>query len=178
MKQLNLKGKRLAVVGSREFDDKQRLYEILTKNLDRIKIIVSGGARGADSLAVEWAADFGVPFLVFPALWKDPFTGQHDRGAGFRRNRYIVEHSDSIMAFWDGVSTGTAHTIKMAEEAGKPVHIIKFTPKVAPVDLAEQTTGGAIETTQTEPEAVTVARVVAATLPPTKPILDLSGDTL
>ena len=69
---LNKTGKRVAVVGSRDFDDKDRLYEVLTKNFDRIKIIVSGGARGADTLATTWAADYGVPYLVFPACWRDP----------------------------------------------------------------------------------------------------------
>jgi hypothetical protein len=127
------KRKKLAVVGSRTFDDKVRLYEILTKNYDRIKMIVSGGARGADTLAVEWATDFGIPYLVFPAAWRDPFTGAHDKGAGFRRNRYIVDNCDVVMAFWDGVSGGTAHTIKMAQEAGKPVRIIKFVAKPEPV---------------------------------------------
>jgi predicted Rossmann fold nucleotide-binding protein DprA/Smf involved in DNA uptake len=127
---LNLTGKKLAVVGSRTFDDKQKLYEVLTKNRERIKLIVSGGAQGADTLATQWAADYGMPYLVFPALWRDPETLVFDKGAGFRRNRYIVEHSDVIMAFWDGKSNGTAHTIDMAKQAGKPVHIIYFTPVV------------------------------------------------
>lgn len=134
---LNLKGKRLAVVGSRDFADKQRLYEVLTKNLPNIKMIVSGGARGADTLAVQWAADYGVPYLVFPALWRDPQTLQHDRGAGFRRNRYIVTYSDVVMAFWDGKSSGTASTIEMAKEVGKPVKIITFIPTPPPTKVKE-----------------------------------------
>ena len=132
---LNLKGKRVAVIGSRTFDDKEKLYEVLTKNLDRIKIIVSGGAKGADSLAVEWAADYGVPFLVFPALWRDPFTGVYNRGAGFKRNRYIIEHCDTVIAFWDGESQGTLHSIHMAEEMKKPIKIIEFKVKIAAAEL-------------------------------------------
>ena len=123
---INKDGKRLAVVGSRDFDDKVKLYEVLTKNFPRIKLIVSGGARGADTLGVEWANDFGVPYLVFPAAWHDPFTGEYDKGAGFRRNRDIVEHCDVVMAFWDGISGGTKNTIDMAREAGLPVKIILF----------------------------------------------------
>lgn len=124
--------KRLAVVGSRDFNDKGKLYDVLTKNFDRIKLIISGGARGADSLAVEWATDYGIPYLVFPALWRDPFTGIQNKGAGFKRNVLIVEQAEVVMAFWDGKSAGTAHTIEMAKQRGKPVRIISFAPPKPP----------------------------------------------
>lgn len=130
--------KKLAVVGSRTFDDKRRLYDVLTKNRDRISMIVSGGAKGADSLAVEWATDYGIPYLVFPALWRDPDTGVLNKGAGFKRNVQIVEHSDVVMAFWDGVSAGTKHTIDMATQRKKPVKVISFTlqtKEAVPVDF-------------------------------------------
>lgn len=126
---INLTGKKLAVIGSRDFDDKKEMYRILTQNLPKIKLIVSGGARGADTLATDWAADYGVPYLVFPALWHDRETGVYDRGAGFRRNRQIIEHSDIIFAFWDGVSGGTKNSLDMAKEMKKDVRIFKFTPK-------------------------------------------------
>jgi hypothetical protein len=128
--------KRVAVVGSRTFDDKARLYEVLTKNRERIKLIVSGGAKGADTLATLWASDYGIPYLVFPALWRDPDTGVYNKGAGFKRNVKIIEQADVVIAFWDGVSSGTKHSIDMAERAGKPVKIIRFT-QAAPVDVSK-----------------------------------------
>lgn len=124
--------KKVAVVGSRSFKDKARLYDVLTKNFERIKLIVSGGAEGADSLAVEWAKDFGIPYLVFPALWRDPFTGVFNKGAGFKRNRNIVEQADVVIAFWDGVSGGTKNTIEISQQVGKPVKIINFSTPPAP----------------------------------------------
>lgn len=157
---LNKTGLRVAVVGSRTFADKARLYEVLNKNAAKIKIIVSGGAQGADTLATEWATDYGVPYLVFPALWRHPETLVFDRGAGFRRNRYIVDHSDIVIAFWDGVSTGTTHTMKMAEEAGKRVIVIKFDPPkptdISKVDLKP------VKGVKTEPEETTIKRLVEA----------------
>lgn len=126
--------KKVAVVGSRNFADKRRLYDVMTKNFDRIKLVISGGARGADTLAVEWAADYGIPYLVFPALWRDPFTGVQNKGAGFKRNRQIVEQADVVVAFWDGKSAGTKHTIDMATEMGKPVRIIKFVVPPPPTE--------------------------------------------
>jgi predicted Rossmann fold nucleotide-binding protein DprA/Smf involved in DNA uptake len=124
---INLKGKKLAVIGSRTFDDKQRLYDILTKNLPNIKLIISGGATGADTLATQWASDYGLPYLVFPALWHDPFTGAFNRGAGFARNRYIIEHCDVVMAFMQrGGSKGTQNSLDIAKELGKPIKLITF----------------------------------------------------
>ncbi len=118
--------KKVAVIGSRDFDDKKRLYDILTLNYDRIEMIVSGGARGADTLAVQWAADYGIPYLVFPALWYNPFTGENDRGAGFRRNVRIVDACDLVIAFWDGKSRGTQNSLDLAEMKKKPVRIYRF----------------------------------------------------
>jgi predicted Rossmann fold nucleotide-binding protein DprA/Smf involved in DNA uptake len=122
--------RKIAVVGSRDFNDKERLFRILTKNLNTISLIISGGARGADTLAVEWAQTYGVPYLVFPALWHKPDTGEYDRGAGMRRNRRIVEQADLIVAFHDGVSKGTLNTIETANSMQKTVRIFLFEPLV------------------------------------------------
>jgi predicted Rossmann fold nucleotide-binding protein DprA/Smf involved in DNA uptake len=127
MKDVNLTGKRVAVIGSRTFQDKDRLYKILDKNKNKIKMIVSGGAAGADSLANEWAKERGFPCLIFYPKWKTE-DGQHDRGAGFRRNFNIIQTADVVLAFWDKVSRGTKNSIEIAEKLGKPVKVIEFGP--------------------------------------------------
>jgi hypothetical protein len=137
---INYKGKKVAVIGSRSFDDKDRLYKVLNKNKDKIKLIVSGGATGADSIATEWAKDYGIPYLVFPAKWRDPETGEFDRGAGFRRNHSIVRHSDVVIAFWDSVSKGTANSIEIAKQLDKPLKIILFEPPKKEEDAKPETT--------------------------------------
>ena len=112
--------KRVAVVGSRGFSDREKLFA----DLDRARgewgdfEVVSGGARGADSLAEEWALARGLPVRVFPADWN-----RWGKSAGFRRNRTIVENAEVLIAFWDGESRGTANTIDIAREAGLPVFI-------------------------------------------------------
>lgn len=79
----------------------------------RLPTIVSGGARGVDETAVEAAICSGLETKVFPADWsKGP-------SAGFTRNELIVDYSDFVVAFWDGVSRGTLDTIRRAHEAGK-----------------------------------------------------------
>ena len=83
--------------------------------------IVSGGAKGPDSISVEYAESLGLATTVFEAQWNRQPDGSYDRTAGFKRNQLIVDASDIVVAFWDGVSSGTRDTIVRAQKAGKRV---------------------------------------------------------
>lgn len=115
----------LAVVGSRSFRD----YELLSQWIDfaahyvllTTVEIVSGGARGADRLARKWAEDNGVTYKEYPAEWD-----HYGKRAGMVRNLEIVARADTVLAFWDGKSTGTKDTINKAVRAKKPVIIVPF----------------------------------------------------
>ena len=120
---------KLAVVGSRTFQDKERLYKILDKNIEKIELIISGGASGADSLAHEWAKERGKPILIYYPQWRD-LNGNYDKGAGFKRNWNIIKAADKILIFWDGSSKGTQHDIDICEKTQKPYKILKFVPTI------------------------------------------------
>ena len=106
---------KLAIVGSRDFDDYEFLKKII--NYHPCTQIISGGARGADTMAKRYAAEHGIPMQEFFPDWY-----AHGKSAGFLRNEQIVESCDELVAFWDGKSRGTQHSMTMAEEAGKPVY--------------------------------------------------------
>jgi predicted Rossmann fold nucleotide-binding protein DprA/Smf involved in DNA uptake len=108
---------RVGVVGSRDFND----YPLMRSTLNTMKIshIVSGGSRGADSLAEQYANEKKIPFTVYPARWE-----LYGKSAGVIRNRLIVDNSDMIIAFWDGTSPGTRNTIEYARSVDKKVIII------------------------------------------------------
>jgi hypothetical protein len=114
---------RLAVVGSRSFNN----YELLKFKLDTIHsvkpitLIISGGAIGADSLGERWARENRIEILIFLPEWD-----KYGKSAGYKRNVQIVESADAVIAFWDGESKGTQHTINIAKEKLKPTAIIKF----------------------------------------------------
>ena len=114
---------KLGIVGSRGFND----YQFMVNHVDLtgVDTIVSGGARGADSLGAQLAKERGLGLIVFPADWKT-----HGVKAGFLRNTQIVEASDQIIAFWDGTSRGTMDTVSKARAAGKPVTLINYTNTV------------------------------------------------
>lgn len=88
--------------------------------LDPTTVIISGGARGVDSIAEQAAKESELTVLVFPAHWHDT-AGRYHRDAGFKRNQIIVNESDSVLAFWDGKSRGCADTACKAYKAGKRV---------------------------------------------------------
>jgi predicted Rossmann fold nucleotide-binding protein DprA/Smf involved in DNA uptake len=117
---------KLAIVGSRNF----RWYDLLSKwahtyitgSWDARDItIISGGAKGADSLAEDFADEYGYEIEIFYPHWNEL-----GKAAGFIRNKQIVDACDMVLAFWDGKSKGTEHTIRLAREAKKPTFIVYF----------------------------------------------------
>ena len=122
-----------AIVGSRDYPLPSRVREFIDSLVAQPvpedkqiygrnrPTIVSGGAKGPDSISVEYAKSLGLPTEVFEAQWNRQPDGSYDRTAGFRRNQLIVDASDVVVAFWDGVSSGTRDTIVRAKKTGKPV---------------------------------------------------------
>lgn len=106
---------KVAVVGSRNLE-----IPDLTPYLPQgTTEIVSGGAKGIDTCAREYALAHGLPLTEFL-----PDYGRYGRAAPLKRNKEIVAYADIILAFWDGLSHGTASTLKEAEKQGKKVLIV------------------------------------------------------
>lgn len=110
---------KLAVIGSRNFNNYDILEETLSTLEEPITEIISGGAKGADALAEQWAKNHNVPIRVHKADWV-----KYGRGAGPKRNKKIIADCDICVAFWDGKSTGTKNSIELSKKAGKKTKII------------------------------------------------------
>jgi hypothetical protein len=113
---------RLAIIGSRGVTDKDFIFEKLNEIFKEKKPteVVSGGAKGPDTIGVQWANSLDIPTTVFKPDWE-----KYGRGAGMRRNTTIVENCDHLIAFWDGESRGTQDSIYKAKKLGKNVLVIK-----------------------------------------------------
>ena len=110
--------KTILVCGSRDWTDKDIILEALPFAIEKIKII-HGGAKGADSLAGEIAQELGFEVVVFYPDWK-----KYGKAAGFKRNiQMLQENPDEVIAFWDGQSRGTKHTIDSDKKRNIPVTI-------------------------------------------------------
>lgn len=80
-----------------------------------------GLARGADTLGTHYARERGIQVLEFPADWE-----RLGRRAGMVRNLQMLEAADAVVAFWDGQSRGTAHTIGEAKKRGLPLRVVRY----------------------------------------------------
>ncbi len=81
-------------------------------------LLISGGARGVDSMAEAYARRNGIPVQLFK-----PDYAQYGKKAPLIRNKEIVSACDRLIAIWDGKSRGTQFTIHCARSAGKEVKI-------------------------------------------------------
>ena len=104
---------RIAVIGSRDFAN-MALVRAFIASRPLANTIISGAARGVDTIAELAARARGLAVISIPANWA---TG---RAAGMVRNQKVVDAADAVVAFWDGKSTGTRDAITKAIRAGKP----------------------------------------------------------
>lgn len=109
---------RVAVVGSRNLTVKD-LGVYLPEDVTEI---VSGGAKGIDSCAREYALAHGIKLTEFL-----PEYSRYGRSAPIKRNITIIENADLVLAFWDGSSRGTKFVIDECKKRGIPVKILRPT---------------------------------------------------
>lgn len=83
--------------------------------------IVSGCAKGADTLGESYAESRKIKVKLFPADW-----GTHGKRAGYMRNEQMVTYATHAVFFWDSKSPGTRHAIKIFAETNKPYRIVLF----------------------------------------------------
>jgi predicted Rossmann fold nucleotide-binding protein DprA/Smf involved in DNA uptake len=116
---------RVAIVGSRNFNDADQVLDIMT-GFPADTTIVSGGAEGADTIAAACAERCGLKVEVHIPDWT-----RYGNKAGFIRNREIVRDVDRVIAFFGpkGVTPGTMHTIRCALEQQTPVAILFQRPR-------------------------------------------------
>jgi hypothetical protein len=117
--------KRIAIVGSRDYKDLDAVRRYVY-SLPRDMTIVSGGARGVDTVAVETARERGMKTVVIPVNERGLPDDSAGRNTGYGqramiRNGEIVQMVGSLTAFHDGSSAGTANSIERAKKAGIPV---------------------------------------------------------
>ena len=117
---------RVVIFGSRGFNDYKLLKEKCDTYLKNKKqthnvIIVSGHAKGADTLGEQYAKENGYKVEVYPAKWKELGIK-----AGFIRNEQMADISNAAIGFWDGESHGTKHMIDYCTKKGLNVKIVKY----------------------------------------------------
>lgn len=111
---------KVLVFGGRDFEWEDSIYEWLDYifadwDSDEI-IVISGMARGADTLGMEWAKKRGMKILLYPANWK-----MHGKAAGMIRNKRMLEEGKPDYAVEFPGGRGTAHMRSLLDKAGVEV---------------------------------------------------------
>ncbi len=105
---------KVAVIGSRGLTVSD-LGRYLPENTTEI---VSGGAKGVDTSAREYAKNNGIKLTEFL-----PEYTRFGRSAPLKRNITIIEYADIVLAFWDGKSRGTKFVIDNCRKLGVEVRV-------------------------------------------------------
>lgn len=120
---------KVAIIGSRTYTDYVKMKKLLDSILVGLSAvgspmcILTGGAVGADSLAMQWCKENNIECEVFLPDYKKVKPPQF---APLKRNEQIVQNADKVIAFWDGYSKGTLDAIQKAVQNNKRVTIIPF----------------------------------------------------
>ncbi len=105
---------KVAIIGSRNL-----MVNDLEKYLpEGVTEIVSGGARGIDNCAGNYARANGLKLTEFL-----PEYDKYGRSAPLKRNLQIIEYADCVLAFWDGQSRGTKYVIDNCKKKNKNVSV-------------------------------------------------------
>lgn len=118
---------KVIIAGSRHFNN----YELLRLKVDSILrkkieegykiIIISGRAKGADTLGERYAKERKYELMLFPAEWDI-----YGKGAGPIRNGKMADEADALIAFLFENSRGTINMIKQATKKGLKIRVIRL----------------------------------------------------
>ena len=109
---------RVIIAGSRNISDRSGLLKAIKQSGFDITEVVSGKARGVDTIGETWAVANDIPIKQFPADWS-----KHGNAAGPIRNSMMAEYADAAIIIWDGKSAGTLNMIKNMHMLDKPYFI-------------------------------------------------------
>lgn len=116
---------RVLVCGGRDYglttEQRNKIYRVLNSLLARPDLeIISGMAKGVDSVAADWAVVHMVKLHEFPANWD-----KYGKSAGYIRNKQMLDEGEPhlVIAFPGG--KGTAMMVDLARKANIAAEIIE-----------------------------------------------------
>ena len=106
------------IAGGRDINDYQLVLDAVKESGFDIGTVVSGGAKGVDTLGEMYSEQNMLNLKIFRPDWDT-----HGRAAGPIRNRKMAENAEALIAIWDGKSRGTKNMIETAKKLGLLVYV-------------------------------------------------------
>lgn len=105
---------KIGVCGSRSITDRDEVYRHLDMFTNRDSggvfdniTILSGGAKGVDQLAKDWADLNLFDHVLFKPYHMVDTDAEYKVRYFFARNKQILDNADQVLILWDGKSNGT-----------------------------------------------------------------------
>ena len=112
---------KVGIVGNRSgFDYEFVKKKLLEKGVNKMDILISGGAEGVDTFAQQFAKEIGAQIRI---LYPDPGLPSPKRY--FDRNEKIAMMCDKLIAFNRKEKSGTLSTVNYAKKLDKEVIVIE-----------------------------------------------------
>ena len=111
---------KLLIVGSRSIGK----FDLSKYIPSETELIISGGAKGMDYIAEEYADNHRIFKLILLPKYE-----LYGKAAPIKRNEEMVEIADQVLVVWDGISKGTRATIEYAKKKNKPLTLLMVSPK-------------------------------------------------
>jgi hypothetical protein len=115
---------RILVCGSRDWSEEKPIRQALEKYVEDNPVIITGGARGADTIAHNIAVEFGLETEVYVPDWN-----KYGKAAGPIRNKeMLIEGKPTlVLAFAKDLenSRGTKNMVEQSRKAGVKVIVSK-----------------------------------------------------
>ncbi|QHW35870.1 DUF2493 domain-containing protein (plasmid) [Paenibacillus rhizovicinus] len=119
---------RIIVAGYREFVDYPMAcrwldYYLQYTNREQI-VIISGMARGADTMGEDYARERGIYIHQAAADWD-----RYGKSAGYMRNSEMAKEAGpggACVCFWDGLSKGTKHMIDISKRHELLLRVVNY----------------------------------------------------
>ena len=130
---------RIAIIGSRTYENKRKIKEMIYKLKqtfgEELEIVSGGSQNGADKYARKYSLELGIKYVEFnpahtsknlySALPESYYGKTYHVSQLFHRNELVAKYCDKMIAFRsEGKSSGTDHAINMAIKHNKPVVIV------------------------------------------------------
>ena len=116
---------RIIIAGGRDFNDYLQLRDTFTNFMAPYKnsevTVISGMAKGADTLGIQIAKQYGLPVIEMPANWD-----HYGKSAGHIRNAEMAKIGTHLLAAWDGKSKGTKGMIDISKKLKLEIRIMLY----------------------------------------------------
>ena len=119
---------KILIIGSRSIDN----FDFSPYISKDTTLIISGGAKGIDTLAEQYADKHRISKLILL-----PQYNLYGKSAPIKRNETMVDIADTVLIVWDGQSRGTKYTLQYATKKNKNVVLVTLPKMKTPFNEIE-----------------------------------------